>query len=122
MVATKEKHYPEISVKIIDNSETQATIVAEPFERGYGLTLGNSLRRILLTSVPGAAISAIKIDGVSHEFSTIDGVLNDTTDIILNLIKVRFKILEEDANSELINNETLHILVEVSIAIKFILK
>ena len=85
MIATKDKHYPDISVKIVDNSDTHAKIVAEPFERGYGLTVGNSLRRVLLTSVPGAAISAIKIDGVSHEFSIVDGVIEDLPDIILNL-------------------------------------
>ena len=77
MIATKDKHYPDISVKIVDNSDKHAKIVAEPFERGYGLTVGNSLRRVLLTSVPGAAISAIKIDGVSHEFSIVDGVIED---------------------------------------------
>ena len=97
MIATKDKHYPDISVKIVDNSDTHAKIVAEPFERGYGLTVGNSLRRVLLTSVPGAAISAIKIDGVSHEFSIVDGVIEDLPDIILNLKEVRFKYIG-DAN------------------------
>ncbi len=97
MITTKDKHYPDISVKVIDNSDTHAKIVAEPFERGYGLTVGNSLRRVLLTSVPGAAISAIKIDGVSHEFSIVDGVIEDLPDIILNLKEVRFKYVG-DAN------------------------
>ena len=65
--------------------------IAEPFERGYGLTVGNSLRRVLLSSIEGAAITAIKIEGVPHEFSTIDGVYEDVTRIILNLKKLRFK-------------------------------
>jgi len=95
LIITKDKHYPEISVKIINNSETQAKIVAEPFERGYGLTVGNSLRRVLLTSVPGAAISAIKIDGVSHEFSIVEGIIEDLPDIILNLKEIRFKYIGE---------------------------
>jgi DNA-directed RNA polymerase subunit alpha len=62
-----------------------ATIVAEPLERGYGLTLGNALRRVLLSSLQGAAVSAIQIDGVLHEFSSIPGVHEDVTDIVLNI-------------------------------------
>jgi len=65
--------------------------VAEPFERGYGLTVGNSLRRVLLSSIEGAATTAIKIEGVPHEFSVIPGVFEDVTRIILNLKKMRFK-------------------------------
>jgi len=65
--------------------------IAEPFEKGYGLTVGNALRRVLLSSIEGAAITAIKIEGVPHEFSTIDGVYEDVTRIILNLKKLRFK-------------------------------
>ena len=59
--------------------------VIEPLERGYGTTLGNSLRRVLLSSLPGAAVTSFKMDGVMHEFSTIPGVLEDTTEIILNI-------------------------------------
>ncbi len=70
------------------SSDTYAKFVAEPFEGGYGHTIGNSLRRVLLSSIEGAAISAIKIEGVQHEFQTIDGVVEDVTDIILNLKKV----------------------------------
>ncbi len=65
--------------------------IAEPFEKGYGLTIGNSLRRVLLSSIEGAAITAIKIEGVQHEFSTIEGVYEDVTKIILNLKKLCFK-------------------------------
>ena len=64
---------------------------AEPFEKGYGLTVGNSLRRVMLSSLEGAAITAVKIEGVPHEFSTIPGVYEDVTRIILNLKKIRFK-------------------------------
>ncbi|MEP1029458.1 MAG: DNA-directed RNA polymerase subunit alpha, partial [Alphaproteobacteria bacterium] len=63
----------------------QATIVAEPLERGFGLTLGNALRRILLSSLQGAAVTSIQIDGVLHEFSSIPGVREDVTDIVLNI-------------------------------------
>src|SRR5208337_401952 len=65
---------------------------AEPFERGYGITIGNSLRRVLLSSIMGAAITSVKIDGVDHEFSTIRGVKEDVTEIILNLKKVVLRV------------------------------
>jgi DNA-directed RNA polymerase subunit alpha len=71
-----------------------------PLEPGYGITIGNSLRRILLSSLEGFAISSIKIDGVEHEFSTIPGVIEDVTNIILNLKKVRFKQIVKDIDSE----------------------
>lgn len=72
-------------------TETYAKFTAEPFETGYGHTIGNSLRRVLLSSLEGAAITSIKIDGAMHEFTTVDGVVEDVTDIILNLKKVLFK-------------------------------
>ena len=80
----------EIEKPRIECTETSednrfAKFVVEPLERGYGITLGNSLRRILLSSLPGAAVTSVKIDGVLHEFSTIPGVVEDVTDIILNL-------------------------------------
>lgn len=71
---------------------TYAKFIAEPFEAGYGHTLGNSLRRVLLSSLEGAAITSVKIEGVMHEFSVIPGVIEDTTEIILNLKKVLFKL------------------------------
>lgn len=70
---------------------TYARFVAEPFETGYGHTIGNSLRRVLLSSLEGAAITSVKIDGAMHEFTTIDGVVEDVTDIVLNLKKILFK-------------------------------
>lgn len=69
-------------------TETYAKFVAEPFETGYGHTIGNSLRRVLLSSIEGAAISSVKIDGVQHEFQTIEGVVEDVTDIVLNLKRI----------------------------------
>ena len=65
---------------------------AQPFERGFGTTIGNALRRVLLSSIEGAAITAVKIDGVLHEFSPIPGVVEDATDIILNLKQIPFKL------------------------------
>ncbi len=76
-------------------NENFGRFIAEPFEKGYGTTVGNCLRRVLLSSIEGAAITAVKIEGISHEFSTIEGVYEDVTRIILNLKKLRFKY-EED--------------------------
>ncbi len=73
-----------------------AKFVAEPLERGFGITIGNALRRILLSSIQGAAIVSVKIDGVVHEFSTIPGVFEDVTDIVLNLKLVRLKLLDRE--------------------------
>src|ERR1700724_1575936 len=72
-------------------TETYARFVAEPFEAGYGHTIGNSMRRVLLSSLEGAAITAVKITGAQHEFATLPGVVEDVTDIVLNLKKVKFK-------------------------------
>ena len=72
-------------------TETYARFVAEPFERGFGHTVGNSLRRVLLSSLEGAAITSVRIAGVQHEFSTLPGVVEDVTDIVLNLKKVKFR-------------------------------
>ncbi|KIS03104.1 DNA-directed RNA polymerase subunit alpha [Paucilactobacillus wasatchensis] len=86
----------------VDESNNYGKFVVEPLERGYGTTLGNSLRRILLASLPGAAITSIQIDGVLHEFSTIEGVTEDVTQIILNMKKVSLKIdTEEDKTLEI---------------------
>jgi len=80
---------PSKLTKVEDGATpTYAKFIAEPFEAGYGHTVGNSLRRVLLSSVEGSAISSIKIDGVNHEFQSIDNVVEDVTDIVLNLKKV----------------------------------
>ena len=71
-----------------------------PLEPGYGITIGNALRRILLSSLEGFAITSIKIDGVDHEFDTIPGVIEDVTNIILNLKQVRFKHIVDDIENE----------------------
>lgn len=76
---------PKIEIAEMSEDNTYGKFVVEPLERGYGTTLGNSLRRILLSSLPGAAVTSIKIQGVLHEFSTIPGVVEDVTEIILNL-------------------------------------
>ena len=73
----------------------QASVVAEPLERGFGLTLGNSLRRILLSSLQGAAVTSIQIDSVLHEFSSIAGVREDVTDIVLNIKSMGVKMMDE---------------------------
>ena len=98
---------PRIETAELAADGTYGKIVVEPLERGYGVTLGNSLRRILLSSLPGYAITSVKIDGVLHEFSTIPGVKEDVTEIILNLKSVILKIHGEgpktvyiDANGE----------------------
>jgi DNA-directed RNA polymerase subunit alpha len=77
-------------------TDTYAKFIADPFETGYGHTIGNSLRRVLLSSLEGAAITSIKIDGAMHEFTTIDGVVEDVTDIVLNLKKVKLKAHTRD--------------------------
>lgn len=79
-------------VKIEKELENSAKIVLEPLEAGFGHTLGNSLRRVLLTSLTGAAVTSVKIDGVSHQFSTIDGVMEDVIEIILNVKKIRLQV------------------------------
>ncbi len=82
-------------VKTEKELENFATIAVEPLEAGFGHTLGNSLRRVLLTALPGAAVTSMKIDGVSHRFSTINGVLEDVIEIILNIKKIRLSIPSE---------------------------
>ncbi|MED7635315.1 UNVERIFIED_CONTAM: DNA-directed RNA polymerase subunit alpha [Limosilactobacillus fermentum] len=81
----------------VEETDNYGKFVVEPLERGYGTTLGNSLRRVMLASLPGAAITSIQIDGVLHEFSTVQGVTEDVTQIILNLKQVALKIDSEDA-------------------------
>ena len=87
---------PKIECIETNENSTYARFVVEPLERGYGITLGNSLRRILLSSLPGAAVTSVKIDGVLHEFSTVPGVVEDVTDIILNLKSLALKTYTEE--------------------------
>jgi hypothetical protein len=78
-------------------TDTYAKFVAEPFEAGYGHTVGNSLRRVLLSSLEGAAITAVKITGAQHEFATLPGVVEDVTDIVLNLKRIKFQAADHEA-------------------------
>lgn len=85
----------KLDIRAGDDARFKASVVAEPLERGYGLTLGNALRRVLLSSLQGAAVTAIQIDGVLHEFSSIPGVREDVTDIILNIKEVALRMETE---------------------------
>jgi len=95
--------------RLVANTETlterYGMFTAQPFQRGFGTTIGNSLRRVLLSSIEGAAITAVRIEGVEHEFSPIPGVVEDATDIILNLKQIPFKIMGEGV-------KTVHLTVE----------
>ncbi len=86
-----------------DMNENQDVFVIEPLERGFGVTLGNALRRILLSSIPGAAVTSVKIDGVLHEFSSVPGVKEDVAEIILNIKQLALKCESEDPQTIIIN-------------------
>ena len=87
---------PEIKCLKVDEGKHYGKFVCEPLERGYGITIGNSLRRILLSSLPGCAITSVKIDGVLHEFSTIPNVVEDVPELIVNLKNVRLKFEDNE--------------------------
>jgi len=92
-----ERHKPEIR-RVDDGSRPNyGEFVVEPLERGYGITLGNSLRRVLLSSLPGSAVTSVRIEGVLHEFSVVPGVVEDTTDIIINIKQMALKLYGEDS-------------------------
>ena len=82
-------------------TKTDGKFIIQPLDRGYGITLGNAMRRVLLTSIPGAAVTHVKIEGVEHEYSSVKGVKNDVADIIMNLKKIRFHLM--DNNPDKIN-------------------
>ncbi|MBI2592498.1 DNA-directed RNA polymerase subunit alpha [Candidatus Saccharibacteria bacterium] len=88
-------HTPALA-SVTDHSDTSATFVIEPLHTGYGMTLGNSLRRVLLSSIAGAAITGFRMTGVSHEFTTIPGVKEDVVAIMLNLKNIRFKVYADE--------------------------
>lgn len=92
---SKSIHVPGV-VKTEEHAKNQATFVIEPLHSGYGMTLGNSLRRVLLSSIAGAAVTAFKVDGASHEFTTLPGVKEDIVEIILNLKGVRFRVFSDE--------------------------
>lgn len=87
---------PRIECVQMSSDNTYGKFVVEPLERGYGITLGNSMRRILLSSLPGAAVTSVKIDGVLHEFSTVPGVVEDVTEIILNIKNLCLKMYTDE--------------------------
>ena len=87
-------------VIMIDSTDFEGKFEFRPLEPGYGLTVGNALRRVLLSSLEGFAITSVKMEGVEHEFSTIPGVVEDVTEIILNLKQVRFKRQIEEVDNE----------------------
>lgn len=95
---SKMIHTPGI-VTVDDHSATNSTFVVEPLHSGYGMTLGNSLRRVLLSSIAGAAVTSFKIDGATHEFTTVSGVKEDVVDIMMNLKGIRFRIYGDDAQN-----------------------
>ena len=96
----------KLDVKLSDD-KSHAKIIAEPLEKGYGLTLGKSLRRILLSSIRGTAVTSIQIDGVLHEFTSIKGVREDVTDIVLNIKKIDFRCQRSRGNKSLRYNSSV---------------
>lgn len=94
---------PKIEAVELNEDASYGKFVVEPLERGYGTTLGNSLRRILLSSLPGSAVTSVQFDGVLHEFSTIEGVVEDVTTIILNLKKLALKIYSDEEKTLVID-------------------
>ena len=90
-------------VIMIDSTDFEGKFEFRPLEPGYGLTVGNALRRVLLSSLEGFAITSVRIDGVEHEFSVIPGVVEDVTEIILNLKQIRFKRQIDDVESETVS-------------------
>lgn len=95
---SKMIHTPGV-VKVDDHSTNSATFAIEPLHTGYGMTLGNSLRRVLLSSIAGAAVTAFKVEGASHEFTTLKGVKEDVVDIMLNLKGIRFRVFGDDVQN-----------------------
>jgi DNA-directed RNA polymerase subunit alpha len=95
---SKVIHTPGI-VKVDDHSNTSSTFSVEPLHTGYGMTLGNSMRRVLLSSIAGAAITSFKFEGATHEFTTLPGVKEDIVDIMLNLKGIRFRVYGQDAQN-----------------------
>jgi DNA-directed RNA polymerase subunit alpha len=93
---SKTIHTPGL-VKVDEHSSVSSTFIVEPLHSGYGMTLGNSLRRVLLSSIAGAAVTSFKIEGATHEFTTIKGVKEDIVDIMLNLKGIRFRVYGDDA-------------------------
>jgi len=105
-------------VIMLNSSDISGQFEFRPLEPGYGITIGNALRRILLNSLEGFAITSIKIEGVDHEFSTIKGVVEDVTEIVLNLKQIRFKRQIEETDVETLMIQ-LEILVNIHLDFKY---
>jgi len=101
---SKHINTPTIT-SVTDEDDNTSTFVVEPMHGGYGMTLGNSIRRVLLSSIAGAAITSFRIDGASHEFTAIDGVKEDVVDIMQNLKQVRFKVYSEEPQTLIIEKK-----------------
>ena len=95
---SKHIHTPALA-SVTDHNPTSATFMIEPLHPGYGMTLGNSLRRVLLSSIAGAAVTGFRINGISHEFTTVKGVKEDVVAIMLNLKNIRFKVFSDEAQT-----------------------
>src|SRR6202008_4014454 len=95
---SKMIHTPGV-VNVDDHSATSATFTVEPLHTGYGMTLGNLLRRVLLSSIAGASVTAFKVEGATHEFTTLKGVKEDVVDIMLNLKGIRFRVFGGEAQT-----------------------
>lgn len=104
-----QKNWQELikpnKLDVVSSNQFKSVIVAEPLERGYGLTLGNALRRVLLSSLQGAAVTAVQIDGVLHEFSSISGVREDVTDIVLNVKEIALRMEGEGPKRMVVRKE-----------------
>src|SRR5699024_9242694 len=95
--------FENTKIMLVEEDSNYGKFVVEPLERGYGTTLGNSLRRVLLSSMTGTAINSVQIDGVLHAFSTVEGVVEDVTQIIMNLKKVSMSIDSDDEKTLEVN-------------------
>src|SRR4051812_49548183 len=95
---SKTIHTPGV-INVDEHSPVNATFTVEPLHTGYGMTLGNSLRRVLLSSISGAAVTAFKIEGTTHEFTSVPGVREDVVEIMLNLKGVRFRVYGNESQS-----------------------
>lgn len=109
-------HTPGV-VHVDDHSDTSTTFTVEPLHSGYGMTLGNSLRRVLLSSISGAAVTGFRIEGASHEFTTVPGVKEDVVDIMLNLKAVRFRVFSDSAQNLRITKKGKGVVTAADIAV-----
>ncbi len=91
---------------VTDDSDNTATFTVEPLHNGYGMTLGNSLRRVLLSSIAGAAVTSFRIEGISHEFTAIDGIKEDVIDLMQNLKRIRFKVYSDEPQTLVLAKKT----------------